>query len=176
MTDHVLAARLRRAAYLEGDFVLRSGKHSHYYLDKYRFETQPALLRELAKRFATYVNDSIDLIAGPELGGVALAAATSLECNRPFIIVRNARKNGYGTGKLIEGVFERGQCVLVLEDIVTSGGQAIEACEVLSEQGATVAGIIAVIDREEGGMEAIRNAGFRCHALLTASDLGISTD
>lgn len=173
MTDAELARALRATALLEGDFTLRSGRKSKYYLDKYLFETQPELLRELGRRFARHVTADVDRIAGAELGAVALAAATALETGKPFVIVRNAKKAGYGTGKLIEGKLERGERVLLVEDVCTSGGQAVEACKALESAGATVAGIVVTIDREEGGRAAIEAAGYRCAALFTTADLGV---
>jgi orotate phosphoribosyltransferase len=173
MTDSELAQALRAAAYLEGDFTLRSGKKSKYYLDKYLFETQPTLLRELGRRFARYVHDGIDRIAGAELGAIALAAATSLETGKPFVIVRNAKKAGYGTSKLVEGKLEKGDRVLVVEDICTSGGQAIEAMKVLTDAGATVDRLVVVIDRQEGGRANVEEAGYTFESLLTSEDLGI---
>lgn len=174
MTDSELARALKAAALLEGEFTLRSGRKSKYYLDKYLFETQPELLRELAARFARFVTDDVERIGGAELGGIALAAATSLATGKPFVIVRNAKKAGYGTGKLIEGAIEKGERVLLVEDICTSGGQAVEACKTLVEAGARVSGVVVTIDREEGGREAIEAAGFGpCHALFTTSALGI---
>ena len=173
MTDPQLAQALRAAALLEGDFTLRSGRKSKYYLDKYLFETQPALLRELARRFAKYATDDVDLIAGAELGGIALAAATALETGKPFVIVRNSKKADYGTGKLIEGKLEPGQRVLLVEDIATSGGQAIEACKTLQDAGATVTAVVVTIDRQEGGREAIEAAGLTFESLFTTADLGV---
>jgi orotate phosphoribosyltransferase len=168
-----LAQRIKEVAYLEGDFVLRSGKRSKYYLDKYLFETQPTLLRELAQRFARFVSDEVDRIAGAELGGIALATATALATDKPFIIVRNSKKAGYGTGKLLEGRLEPGERVLLVEDICTSGGQAVEACRALVESGATVTGIVVTIDREEGGRDTVESAGYRFDSLFTTSDLGV---
>jgi orotate phosphoribosyltransferase len=174
MTDSELARALREVAYLEGDFTLRSGKKSRYYLDKYLFETQPTLLRELAQRFARYVSDRIDRIAGAELGGIALAAATALETGKPFVIVRNAKKVGYGTGKLIEGRLEVGDRVLLVEDIATSGGQAIEAMQALTGAGAVVDRLVVVVDREEGGRQNVEQAGYTFESLFTCVDLGIA--
>ncbi len=88
-----LAKRVREAAYLEGDFTLRSGRKSNYYLDKYLFETQPDILKALGEQFATHVQSSTTLIAGAELGGVALAAATSMASGVPWVIIRNAKKD-----------------------------------------------------------------------------------
>jgi len=173
MTDPQLAAALRETALLEGDFTLRSGRKSRYYLDKYLFETQPVLLRELAARFARFVTPDVQRLAGPELGGVALAAAAAIETNRPFVIVRNAKKADYGTGKLIEGKLERGDRVLILEDVATTGGQALEAVKTLREHGASVAGVVAVVDRQEGARENFAAADVPFHALFTTADLGI---
>ncbi len=176
MTDRELAQALRATALLEGDFTLRSGRRSKYYLDKYLFETEPALLREVARRFARYVTADVDRIAGAELGGIALAAATALETGKPFVIVRNAKKAGYGTGKLIEGKLKRGERVLLVEDVATSGGQAIEAAKTLRAAGAVVERVVVTIDRQEGGREAIEAAGLRFDALFTTADLGIVKD
>jgi orotate phosphoribosyltransferase len=166
-----LAARVKASAYLEGDFVLRSGRRSKYYMDKYLFETQPDILAELGRLFAARASDA-DVIAGAELGGVALAAAASMASGKPFLIVRNAKKD-YGTGKMMEGKLEKGQRVLLVEDIATTGGQVLEAAKVLTEAGATVTKIVATIDRQEGARENIEKAGFQFEALLTKADLGI---
>jgi orotate phosphoribosyltransferase len=166
-----LAARVKASAYLEGDFVLRSGRRSKYYMDKYLFETQPDILAELGRLFAARASDA-DVIAGAELGGVALAAAASMASGKPFLIVRNAKKD-YGTSKMMEGKLEKGQRVLLVEDIATTGGQVLEAAKVLTEAGATVTKIVATIDRQEGARENIEKAGFQFEALLTKADLGI---
>lgn len=176
MTDPELAQALRSAALLEGDFTLRSGRKSKYYLDKYLFETRPELLRELGVRFARFVTPEVDRIAGAELGAIALAAATSLQTGKPFVIVRNAKKAGYGTGKLIEGQLQRGERVLLVEDVCTSGGQAIEACRTIEDVGGTVTGVVVTIDRQEGGREAIEQAGYRFAALFTTADLGVKKE
>ncbi|MGB9624678.1 MAG: orotate phosphoribosyltransferase [Phycisphaerae bacterium] len=170
MTDRELAAAIRQAAYLEGDFVLRSGKRSRYYLDKYLFETQPAILEELGRRLAVHVTPMTARIAGAELGAVALAAATSMACGLPFVIVRNQKKD-YGTGKLVEGRIEKGDHVLLVEDVTTTGGQAIEAVKSLTDAGAIVEKVVTVIDRQEGGGERFAEAGIRYEALLTKADL-----
>lgn len=174
-TNQDLAAALKKAAYLEGDFTLRSGKKSRYYLDKYLFETEPALLRDLARCFAQFVTPDVKRIAGAELGAVALAAATSLETNLPFVIVRNSKKADYGTGKLIEGRLDAGDRVLLVEDIATSGGQALEAVKTLAQHAAVVTQIVAVIDRMEGARQNIESAGQKFASIFTAADLGIAT-
>jgi len=167
-----LARRIREAAYLEGDFTLRSGRKSKYYLDKYLFETQPDILRELGKMFAGHVHSTTTLIAGAELGGVSLAAATSLACGKPFVIVRNAKKD-YGTSKPFEGNLTDADRVLLVEDIATTGGQVLEAAKMITGIGAKVEQIVAVIDRREGARENIEGAGFTFASLFTTADIGI---
>lgn len=168
-----LARRIREAAYLEGDFTLRSGRKSKYYLDKYLFETQPDILQALGASFAKFVQPSTTLIAGAELGGIALAAAASLASAKPFVIIRNARKD-YGTSKPYEGKISDSDSVLLVEDIATTGGQVLEAAKFIKSVGARVERIVAVIDRQEGARENIESAGFSFDALFTKADLGIT--
>jgi orotate phosphoribosyltransferase len=168
-----LARALRDAAYLEGDFVLRSGRRSRYYLDKYRFETRPEVLAPLGEALAEAVREhepDADRLAGPELGAVALAAATSLESGLPFLIVRKTAKE-YGTAQQLEGVYEEGECVCLIEDVVTSGGAAIEAVEALRNAGLRVSNAICVVDREEGGVDELARHAVRLRALFRASEL-----
>ena len=169
-----LTARIKDAGYLEGDFVLRSGKRSKYYLDKYLFASQPDILAELGRLFAAKADQiaDIDVIAGPELGAVALAAATSMASGLPFAIVRKAKKD-YATGKLIEGAPVDGKRVLLVEDIGTTAGAALEAAGTLKDAGATVAAIVFAIDRMEGARQNVEAAGYEFHTLMTKEDLGI---
>src|SRR5690242_5391403 len=172
MTDG-LAASLKEHAYLEGDFVLRSGKRPNYYLDKARFETRPELLGPLGERIAAVVREhaaDATRLAGPELGAVALAASASLASGLPFLIVRNAAKE-YGTSKRIEGVYEEGECVCVVEDVVTSGGALLESVEALREAGLVVHVAVCVVDRQEGGADALARRGVRLRPLFRADDL-----
>ena len=174
MDKQLLAKRIKETSYLEGDFVLRSGKRSKYYLDKYLFETCPDILKALGQAFCSrHLSDDVTLIAGAELGGVALAAATAMEANKPWIIVRNSKK-GYGTGKLVEGTLKAGDVVLLVEDIATTGGQVLEAAKVITDAGATVKKIVAVIDRKQGARENIESAGYVFDSILTKEDLGIA--
>jgi len=172
MTRKELIKRIKETAYLEGDFVLRSGKRSRYYLDKYLFETCPDILKAVGEEFAGHVTDDVTLIAGAELGGVALAAATAMQTGRNWIIIRNQKK-GYGTGKLIEGVLNKGDVVLLVEDIATTGGQVLEAAKVIIQAGAAVKKIVCVIDRRQGAEENITAAGYKFESILTKEDLGI---
>ncbi len=172
MTREKLIERIKSLAILHGEFTLRSGKKSRYYVDKYRFETQPDVLAALGKFFAEHVTPDVDRIAGPELGAVCLAAATAMEANKPFVMVRKAAKE-YGTTKRVEGELKAGEKVLIVEDILTTGGAVLEAAKSLTEAGATVVKIVGVIDRLEGARHNIEQAGFKMDALFTISDLGI---
>jgi orotate phosphoribosyltransferase len=168
-----LGAALREHAYLEGDFVLRSGRRSNYYLDKYRFETQPDVLAALGKLLADRVTAHTDRIAGAELGAVPLAAAAGIAANKPTLFIRNQKKD-YGTAKQIEGVLEGGDHVMIVEDVLTTGGQVLEAVKTLVDAGAVVERIVAVIDRMEGARENIEKAGVEFESLFTSKDLGIT--
>jgi orotate phosphoribosyltransferase len=173
MTDAELAGLLREHALLEGDFVLRSGRRSTYYLDKYRFETRPDLLRELGKRIAERASESAPeakRLAGPVRGAVALAAAASLAGSLPFLIVRKEAKE-YGTEKRIEGEFASGEEVCLVEDIVTTGGASEQAVEALREAGLVCRTAICVVDREEGGADALARKAVRLVPIFRASEL-----
>lgn len=174
-----LAASIVEAALLRGEFTLRSGRTSKYYLDKYLFTSRPRVLRPLAERFAKRLGAiehdlslRVDRLAGAELGGIPLVTAAALETGLPCIFVRNAKKD-YGTSKQIEGTVNKGERVVLLEDVATSGGQAVEAVQVLRDAGADVLAVIVTIDRQEGAREAITAAGVRFDAIFTKTDLGI---
>ena len=173
MTDAELARLIREHAYLEGDFVLRSGRRSRYYLDKYRFETEPRLLRALGDRIAASVADAAPgavRLAGPALGAVALAAAASLASGLPFLIVRNEEKE-YGTARRVEGHYASGEEVCLVEDVVTSGGAAAAAVEALRAEGLECRTAICVVDREEGGGDALARQSVRLVPIFRASDV-----
>jgi orotate phosphoribosyltransferase len=173
--DHAaLARRVKEVALLEGDFTLRSGKKSKYYFDKYLFETQPDILEALGREIARRLPEGTQRIAGPELGAVALAAAASLASRLPFFIVRNAKKD-YGTSKTIEGKLIAGENVVLVEDIVTTGGQVIEAIKNISDAGAKVTKVIVAVDRLEGGADNIKQAAPHIvyEPILTKADMGM---
>ena len=167
-----LAADIVDAAWLEGDFLLRSGQRSSYYLDKYRFETQPGILRRVARHLAGLVPAGTQRLAAPELGAVLLGGALSLELELPLVLVRKEPKE-YGTARGIEGILELGDRVTVVEDVITTGGEAIRSVEKVREAGATVLGLVAVLDREEGGAENIHRLGVSFTPLFRRSDLPV---
>jgi orotate phosphoribosyltransferase len=173
VTRGELALAVRTAAYLEGDFVLRSGRRSRYYLDKYRFETRPDLLGPLGEAIAQEVRDHASgavRLAGPELGAVALVASASLAGGLPFLIVRKEAKD-YGTANRLEGVSAPGEHVCLVEDVVTSGGAAVEAALALRAAGLVVSTAVCVVDREEGGVDELARHGIRLRPLFTASEV-----
>ncbi len=168
-----LAAAIREVALLEGDFVLRSGRRSSYYLDKYRFATRPDLLAPLGAAIAAAVRDHAPdavRLAAPALGAVSLAAAASLELGLPFVIVRDEAKE-HGTANRIEGAYAPGERVCLVEDVVTSGGAALQAVEALRAAGLLVSTAVCVVDREEGGADALARAAVRLRPLVAASEL-----
>jgi orotate phosphoribosyltransferase len=167
-----LARDIISAAYLRGDFLLSSGSRSSFYFDKYLFETKPTVLRRIASLLAERVPPSVDRLAGPELGAVALAAAVSLASGLPFVIVRKTSED-YPGGKLVEGEMHPGEHVLIIEDVISTAAQALRAARQVSQAGADVTGILAVVDREQGGAASIGAEGYHFDALFRLSELNI---
>ena len=157
-------ARIVRVAFLRGTFTLSSGRQSSYYIDKYLFETDPAVLRDVGRLLARALPATTTRLVGPALGGVPLATAVALETGLPFAIVRPEIK-GHGTARSLEGRLEASDRVVVVEDIVTTGGQAIRAARAVEAAGAKVLLVLAVVDRHEGGRDEITGAGYRFEAL-----------
>ena len=173
MTKDELGRAILRAAYLEGDFVLRSGRRSRYYLDKYLFTTKPDILGAIADEMAGMLPEGVQRIAGTVLGAVPLATALSLRTGIPSIIVRKAGKD-YGTQNVIEGEWEAGEKVVLVEDVLTTGGAALAAAENLYRAGMDVLGVTGVIDREEGAREAFAEKVIPFQAVFTKTSLGIT--
>ena len=165
-----LARDVAAVAWLEGDFVLRSGRRSRYYFDKYLFETQPSILRRVGRELARLVPAETQRLAAPELGAVLLGGAVSLELDLPLLLVRKEAKE-YGTSKALEGVMEAGDRVTVLEDVLTTGGAALDAVDKVRAAGGEVIAVIGVLGREEGATEAFARAQVPFRALFRRSDL-----
>lgn len=164
-----LAARILEASLLEGDFVLSSGRRSSFYVDKYLFSTDPALLRDIAAGLEGLLPAGVERLAGVELGAVPLVVAVALRTGMPYVIVRKEAK-GHGTARGIEGRLGEGERVVLIEDVTTTGTQAVRAARRLAEAGAEVAGVVAVLDRREG--EAGEDLqGFPFRALFRIEDL-----
>jgi orotate phosphoribosyltransferase len=168
-----LGKEIIETSYIEGGFILSSGRKSTYLFDKYGFETRPRVLEEIARKMANMVTGETSKIAGMELGGVPLATALSLKTGLPFVIVRKGRK-GYGTDRLIEGDLNADDKVVFVEDILTTGSQALLAAKIIENAGASVLKIICVVDREEGARKEIENKGYKFEPLFTKSSLGIT--
>ena len=159
-------------SYKEGEFTLSSGRSSTYIFDKYAFETRPKLLDAIAECMEKMLNSDVSRIAGMELGGVPLATALSLKTGLPFIIVRKGKK-GYGIDRSIEGDLITEDRVVIIEDIATTGAQALLVAKAVEEAGAKVSSILYVVDREEGAREGIESKGYKFEALFTKSGLGV---
>ena len=168
-----LAAQIYRSSHLTGEFRLRSGAIANQYFDKYRFENDPILLRAIAEALAPLVPSGTDALAGLELGGVPIATLLSQITGLPLFSVRKKAKE-YGTRQLAEGGDVTGLQLLVIEDVVTSGGQVVISTGDLRALGARVEAALCVIDRQSGGSEALAEAGIELRALFTMSELEAS--
>jgi orotate phosphoribosyltransferase len=166
-----LASKVREAALLQGDFVLSSGKKSRFYVDKYLFSTEPGLLWELARELSAKLPADTERLAGVELGAVPLVVAASLQSGLSYGIVRKGVKE-YGTSNRIEGPsLQAGEKVVLIEDVVTTGTQVLQAAATLEEAGAEVLGILAVLDRRDEDSASL--GGYAFGTLLRLEDLGI---
>jgi orotate phosphoribosyltransferase len=175
MTRNELVEKIAETAILRGTFTLRSGRTSSYYIDKYLFLTEPEILAELGEMIAGRLPRETTRLAGAELGGVPLVSAASLASGVPAVYIRNQRKD-YGTERNVEGRLEPGDKVVIVEDVVTTGGQCAEAAEVVRDAGAEVLRVIATVDRQEGARETMEKAKLAFEALFTISELGIDPD
>ena len=165
-----LGKRIYAASHVTGRFKLRSGAYSDQYFDKYGFESDPELLREIGDALVQLVPEGTELLAGLELGGIPLATVASQRTGMPVVFVRKQAKD-YGTCKQVEGADPSGRRVLVVEDVVTSGGAILDALPPLRAAGAEVVAAICAIDREAGAGEALASAGVPLHAVFTMSAL-----
>jgi orotate phosphoribosyltransferase len=169
-----LARRIHDVSHLTGTFTLRSGRTATEYFDKYRFEADPRLLDAVAEAMAPLVPDDVEVLAGLELGGIPVVTALGRHTGLPCAFVRKQPKT-YGTARLAEGADVAGRRVLVVEDVVTSGGQVVLSTADLRAAGAQVADALCVIDRQEGGTEALAGHGIALRSLVTAADLRATT-
>jgi orotate phosphoribosyltransferase len=165
-----LAARVNAIARLTGTFTLRSGQIANEYFDKYRFEAEPALLADLAEAMAPLIPDGTEVLAGLELGGIPIATALSLRTGIPAAFVRKQAKT-YGTARLAEGADIEGKRVLVVEDVITTGGQVLISTAELRALGAIVDTVLCAIDRSADQGAALAAEGLTMRALLTKAQL-----
>lgn len=174
MTDFELDALARDVdvvCRLTGDFTLRSGQISHEYFDKYRFETAPVLLRRVAERMAVLLPEGTDLLGGLELGGIPLVTRLSSITGIPALFVRKEAKT-YGTRRLVEGAAFSGRTVLLVEDVISTGGAVRNAAGALRAGGATVEIVVCAIDRSEPGSGPLAGDGIEIRAVLTRAQMG----
>lgn len=168
-----LAEEIVATAQLSGSFELRSGQISETYFDKYRFESIPGLLANIADAMVPLIPSNTQILAGLELGGVPVATALSLTTGLPQIFVRKARKP-YGTKRLAEGLEFTGQQVTIIEDIITTGGAVIDAVNELRADGAEVTEVVCVILRQEETPKGLADLGLNVTPLFRLSDLPTS--
>ncbi len=165
-----LAARVYAASHLTGTFVLRSGRRADRYFDKYRFESDPDLLADVVEALVPLVPPGIEGLAGLELGGVPLATLLSSVTGIPAFYVRKEPKK-YGTERVCEGGDIAGRTLLIVEDVVTTGGQVVLSAQDLRSEGAVVEYAVCVIDREGGGADVVGAEGITLRSLFTMSEL-----
>ena len=168
MTSSSLIKAIKDTAFLEGDFTTRAGKKTDYYIDKYLFETQPNILNQLTDSIAELIKDlDYDLIAAPAFGAVPISAVLAKKTNDPFIII----KHQIDDKPLILGDYTKGQKVIIIEDILTSGKTSLETAQYLNSIGLEIVTVVSVVNREEGGVEALTGNGFNSVSLMTSGDL-----
>ncbi len=170
MTREELAKAIYRTSHLSGEFKLRSGTISNEYFDKYQFESNPELLLEICRHILEIIPKDIEVIAGLEMGGIPIAVILSQLSGKPVCFVRKKAKE-YGTCNLAEGTDIFGKKILVVEDVVTSGGQLVLSSQELQEKGALITDAICVIDRESGGPENLKKFGIDLKSLFTMSEI-----
>lgn len=170
MTRSELAKRILETSHITGEFRLRSGQVSNEYFDKYLFEGDPRILKAIAQQMAPLIPDDIEALAGLEMGGIPVVTMLSQVSGIPALFVRKKAKE-YGTCKLAEGGDVAGRRLLIVEDVVTSGGQILLSAADLRERKAVVKDVLCVIDRESGGRENLSKEGLSFQSLYTMSEL-----
>jgi orotate phosphoribosyltransferase len=170
MTREKLGRQLLDVAYRRGRFVLRSGEVSDHYFDKYRFESDPLLLAAVAAHLAPLVGPQVEVLAGLEMGGIPIATALAHATGLPAAFVRKKAKE-YGTRQLAEGVDVAGKHLLIVEDVVSSGGQVAQSAAALRDADAHVESALCVIDRTGGDHTRLDEARLRLVSLFVEADL-----
>jgi orotate phosphoribosyltransferase len=164
-----IAKQIYAVSHLVGSFQLRSGRISNEYFDKYQFEADPILLNAIVKQMVTLIPSDIEVLAGLELGGISIVTLLSHYSGLPAVFVRKEAKK-YGTSRLAEGVQINNRKVLIVEDVVTSGGQIVISANQLRQLGAQIDYVVCVIDREEGAIDKLLAEGITMLSLLKRSD------
>jgi len=171
MTREVLAKEIYQISHLTGEFLLRSGLTSTEYFDKYRFESSPTLLNEIANQLAPLIPKDTEVLAGLEMGGIPIATALGLKTGLPVLFVRKKAKE-YGTCQFAEGLAFKGKTLLVIEDVITTGGQVVLSTQDLRKAGAKIHTVLCVIDRGgEKGTENLKASNLEKRPLFTMEEL-----
>lgn len=172
MNHSELAKEIVRVSYLRGEFRLRSGQISDHYFDKYQFESNPLLLKRLAKEMVKKIPPGTEILAGLELGGVPLATAISLEVGLPVVFVRKTKKE-YGTERIAEGINIQGKKLCIIEDVITTGGQVVKSTEALRNAGAIADFVTCVIWRGNTQDNSLEKAGIQKLPLFDMEELSV---
>jgi orotate phosphoribosyltransferase len=170
MTKKELGKRIYDISYLTGNFTLRSGVYSNEYFDKYRFESEPEILRAVAAHMASMVPEGIEVLAGLELGGIPLVTALSFETGLPALYVRKEAK-GHGTKKWAEGKDFKGKRICIIEDVVTTGGQIINIVQALRNEGGIVNHALCVISRSGKVFKNLEHSEIELKSLFSLQEL-----
>ena len=165
-----LAKRIREVSKIRGTFTLRSGKVSDTYFDKYLFESDPPLLRSIAESMAALVPPDSEVLCGLEMGGIPVVSVLSQVTGRPAAFIRKEAKS-YGTQKYAEGPILGGKSIVLIEDVVSTGGAILDAAMRLRNDGVDVSVAVCVIDRQSGGLEALAKAGIELRSLFTMEEI-----
>lgn len=173
--DKTLAKQVFDVAHLTGEFLLRSGKTSNEYFDKYQFEARPELLNQLADAMIPLLPKNFDLLGAMEMGGIPIATAIALKTGKEMVFVRKEAKE-YGTCKFAEGPNIKDKSICIVEDVITTGGQVVISTGMLREQGAHITDVVAVIDRSQGDHSKLDGADLKLSALFTMDELKSSAN
>lgn len=170
MKSPALAKDIYNVSHLAGNFLLRSGKTSNEYFDKYQFESNPKLLQQIAQAMVSLVPKNTDYLGAMEMGGIPIATALAMETGIPIVFVRKEAKQ-YGTCKFAEGPNIKGKRLTIIEDVITTGGQVVTSTLDLRGEGAIIEDVLCVIDRSEGQTDKMKQTGLKLHALFTMAEL-----